>query len=96
MGRFHGYGRFTWENGERYEGNYSNGKKQGAGKFVFKSGNYYEGTWLNGHQNGRGALHSKEGDLIKKGVWADGILQIEIPDEEWEEYKKSIPENIDF
>ena len=41
----HGFGIFTWPNGEKYEGQFSNDKLNGRGKFYWASGKYYEGEF---------------------------------------------------
>ncbi|MBF0273008.1 MAG: hypothetical protein HQL98_13240 [Magnetococcales bacterium] len=44
-----GFGTFVHDDGARYIGNWSQGKKHGAGEFRFPSGGGYRGTWKNGH-----------------------------------------------
>ena len=54
-----------YNNGNIYEGNFVNGKKNGFGKMFFKSGNIYEGDWKNDFQNGKGILNYKNGDKFE-------------------------------
>jgi radial spoke head protein 1 len=71
----HGKGRFEWQDGSSYEGNYQFGKKHGMGKFTFIGGNYYEGLWLNGKQNDQGTLFDSNAKLLQTGFWKDGVFQ---------------------
>lgn len=41
----HGKGKFLWANGNRYEGEYKEDKKDGAGVFYFADGKVYKGSW---------------------------------------------------
>ena len=44
----HGIGKYWWDDGRYYEGEYKNDKKYGKGKFVWSDGRIYEGQWENG------------------------------------------------
>ncbi|MBF0192665.1 MAG: hypothetical protein HQL99_16235 [Magnetococcales bacterium] len=44
-----GFGTFVHDDGARYIGQWSQGKKHGTGEFRFSSGGGYRGTWKNGH-----------------------------------------------
>ncbi|MBF0627829.1 MAG: hypothetical protein HQL91_06370 [Magnetococcales bacterium] len=44
-----GFGTFIHDDGARYIGNWSHGKKHGSGEFQFSSGGGYKGIWKNGH-----------------------------------------------
>ena len=55
-GKFHGKGRYTWDQGE-YEGAFENGAMQGFGYFLFRREPefcYFEGLFTNGTRNGEG------------------------------------------
>ena len=41
----HGEGEITYVNGDKYKGNFVDGKRQGAGKYIFADGSYYEGEF---------------------------------------------------
>jgi hypothetical protein len=43
-----GYGIFSWPDGNRYEGEYTNGMKDGKGTFFFSNGKIFKGRWKNG------------------------------------------------
>ena len=42
-GNQHGYGVYIWANGEKYEGNWKDGKFDGYGVYFYASGSRYEG-----------------------------------------------------
>lgn len=49
----------TYDNGDRYEGEFEDGKKHGQGKYDWKEKNdqldYYDGTWKNDSAEGFGS-----------------------------------------
>ncbi|MCH2021241.1 MAG: hypothetical protein MK207_02075 [Saprospiraceae bacterium] len=63
-----GYGHFEWPEGDKYIGNFSQGKMDGYGVFYWSSNNKYIGYWKNGKMHGEGMLFYDEG-IIKKGIW---------------------------
>ena len=42
-----GYGTYTWENGNKYEGNWKHYMRNGHGKLTTVDGEVYEGEWYN-------------------------------------------------
>ena len=44
----HGHGVYTWPDGRKYEGEYSNDKKHGFGIYIWADGRRYEGNWEHG------------------------------------------------
>jgi hypothetical protein len=42
-----GQGVFTWPSGDRYEGQFEDGKMNGKGKLFCIDGEVQEGMWLN-------------------------------------------------
>ena len=38
----------TWKNGDKYSGDFKDGKIHGQGTQIWKNGNVYEGEWQNG------------------------------------------------
>jgi len=57
----HGSGKFTWKNGDVYDGKFEEDKRLGRGKMTFKeTGDVYEGEWREDKMNGDG-----------KYTWAD-------------------------
>ncbi|CAE7211473.1 Morn1 [Symbiodinium natans] len=41
----HGFGKFTWPNGNVYEGGWQNGKRHGKATFVTSTGKQKVGFW---------------------------------------------------
>lgn len=69
--KLHGRGRYTWEDGRSYEGQYVDDKKEGFGIYVWPDGRKYEGWWRNGKQHGEGRFFNTKGKS-KKGIWEEG------------------------
>mmetsp|Transcript_14893 Transcript_14893/g.24406 ORF Transcript_14893/g.24406 Transcript_14893/m.24406 type:complete len:81 (-) Transcript_14893:6-248(-) len=44
-GKPHGRGKWTYSNGNTYEGEWENGLKSGMGTFKWNDGGLYEGEW---------------------------------------------------
>jgi hypothetical protein len=57
---------FTWENKDKYEGEWKNDKKTGPGKFTWASGDYFEGNWLKNKKSGLGKY-------VARCVWTVGF-----------------------
>ncbi|MDC3140435.1 hypothetical protein OBA40_03660, partial [Alphaproteobacteria bacterium] len=55
-------GTFNYDNGNKYIGEYKNGKINGQGKFFYKSGAIYDGNNKDGLAHGFGSLTFKNGD----------------------------------
>eukprot|EP00232_Nephroselmis_pyriformis_P007166 CAMPEP_0182895128 /NCGR_PEP_ID=MMETSP0034_2-20130328/25498_1 /TAXON_ID=156128 /ORGANISM="Nephroselmis pyriformis, Strain CCMP717" /LENGTH=74 /DNA_ID=CAMNT_0025028945 /DNA_START=169 /DNA_END=390 /DNA_ORIENTATION=+ len=51
----------TFENGDKYDGEWLGGVPHGAGTYVWSDGSQYDGEWLNGCKHGAG-----------KYVWPSG------------------------
>lgn len=69
-GKRHGKGKYTWSNGNIYEGDFVEGKCTGTGKYIFANGNLYEGGFENGQRTGYGKLTRINGEIYE-GDWAD-------------------------
>jgi hypothetical protein len=66
-----GYGICWWENGDRYEGEWSNGKTNGVGYYRQQDGAHYRGQFLEHKMDGFGICIYADGDK-NEGQWKDG------------------------
>ena len=60
-------------NGDYYDGEFVNGKKEGEGKLIYANGNQYEGSFLAGFPNGHGKLIQTDNDIYE-GEWKNGKI----------------------
>jgi len=60
-----GYGIVIYNDGAKYEGNWSKGKQNGFGKYTYSEGGYYEGDWVNDKQDGFGKYVDADGDIYE-------------------------------
>ena len=63
----------TFDNGDRYEGEYRNGKRNGQGVYYFAGGGCYEGEFSDNMYNGHGILYTDTGDRYE-GEFIDNKL----------------------
>lgn len=70
LDRFQGPGRMEYKNGDVYDGNWKDGKRQGNGFIEYASGGDYDGEWLNGKRHGEGV--ETTADDRYDGSWARG------------------------
>ena len=63
-----GQGTFTYHNGEKYVGDWKNGKYHGHGTFTYPEGNMYVGEFKDGLKNGQGTFTYPDGDKYE-GEW---------------------------
>jgi len=54
-------GHCRYQNGEKFVGEYLDGKRSGVGKLTRTDGNIYEGAWEGAHLNGRGTCEYGDG-----------------------------------
>lgn len=58
-GMRHGTGKFYYQDGGFYEGEWKNNKMEGQGTLYYQSNNKaYEGNWVNDQFHGKGTLYS--------------------------------------
>ena len=67
-------GRWLNTNGDKYEGEWRDGKPSGFGVQTFASGEKYTGTWKDGKVEGQGALTAANGTVILQGTWSANQL----------------------
>lgn len=65
-----GYGKFKFDNGDIYIGQFEGHKSSGQGVCVYSNGIKYVGTWKNGKIEGEGRMILQDG-TIKSGLWKD-------------------------
>jgi hypothetical protein len=51
------FGTHIYRNGDRYEGELLDGKKNGKGTYFYKNGDRYVGDWVNDNQTGKGGYY---------------------------------------
>ena len=61
----------TFDNGDRYEGNFSRGEKHGRGTYTWLDGQTYVGEYVDGKQHGLGKYRNEGGDEFE-GSWVHG------------------------
>jgi len=57
-----GQGTYIWASGDKYVGQYKDGKTNGQGTFTFSNGIKYVGQWKDGKRNGQGTSTYPNGD----------------------------------
>lgn len=66
-----GYGTCCYDNGDKYKGEWKDGKRDGHGTLFFANGDKFEGYFENGVINGHGIYYWTNG-LRFEGVWKNG------------------------
>jgi hypothetical protein len=64
-------GTLTWPSGEKYVGEFKDGKPDGQGTLTSPTGQKYVGEWNDGKHNGQGTLTLPTGEKYV-GKWNDG------------------------
>lgn len=67
-------GKFTFFNGDIYEGPFKDGIPTGVGKIKMANGSEYEGLVVNGAPDGEGKLTGRGGLELKEGMFKKGQL----------------------
>ncbi len=68
-----GLGKFTYKNGDKYIGDFQDGKPQGTGIVYYQNGERYEGQWKTDAPNGKGVMHYADGKAVG-AIWDAGKL----------------------
>jgi len=63
LGRKHGIGRFIYDNGDDYEGEWKDDRKHGRGVYKLSNGDVYEGDFLDGFRCGKGIYKYSTGAI---------------------------------
>jgi len=67
----HGKGRWTHPDGDSYDGDWKDGKKDGRGAYKFADGSSYEGEFKDNQREGRGVFKWSDG-RVYDGEWVAG------------------------
>jgi hypothetical protein len=70
---FDGTGTYYYEWGDRYEGEWKDGKRDGQGIWYYSNGDRYEGEWKDGERDGQGIWHRSDGERYE-GEWKYGEI----------------------
>ncbi|MBI5219692.1 MAG: caspase family protein [Bacteroidia bacterium] len=68
-----GYGMYVFDSGDKYAGEWNNGKREGQGVYYYKSGVIYTGNFKNNNLHGYGYCKWTDGSYYI-GEWADGSI----------------------
>ena len=66
-----GYGTFGYPNGDRYEGQFANGRPDGSGTFFENDGERYVGAFRAGMRHGNGTVYYPDDNKLT-GEWREG------------------------
>lgn len=100
----HGQGKFTFENGDIYDGNWRENKRHGSGKYQWAKGNIYHGDWVEDKREGKGKMEwpdgsCYEGDFGNSMFHGNGVFRFADGSEytgEWKNDKKNGQGNYRF
>jgi len=70
-GFMNGQGKFTFANGDVFDGQFKDGSLDGRGSARWFNKNHYEGEWKNGYPSGNGTYTWASGNRYT-GQWAEG------------------------
>ena len=65
------FGSWTWSDGEKYVGEWKDGKRNGQGIYDFENGDKYVGAYKDDKQHGQGTFFVADGN-ISLGEWEYG------------------------
>lgn len=70
-----GKARYTdkTSNGETYEGDFRENKRDGKGKYIWPNGSYYIGGYKNNTYDGKGVYFDIDNKKIVSGIWKNGV-----------------------
>jgi hypothetical protein len=68
--KMHGKGKYTYKNGDVYEGDFAKGNPHGKGKMTWADGRVYTGDFAKGKRNGNGKMTYLNGK-VEDGKWKD-------------------------
>ena len=65
------YGTYIWPNGDKYSGQFINGKRTGIGTYIWSNKDKYSGEFFDGIRNGYGRYEWNNGAIFE-GKWKLG------------------------
>ncbi|MBM4428408.1 MAG: hypothetical protein FJ031_14405 [Chloroflexi bacterium] len=68
-------GELQISNGDRYVGDFVDGKFSGFGQLISPNGSTYIGEWLQNVPHGLGKATFSDGRIPAEGVWVDGMFK---------------------
>lgn len=68
-----GYGRYKFDTGDEYEGDFKNGYYDGYGIYIWANGAVYAGQWQNGKRHGVSTSVGSDG-IAYTSNWKDDVL----------------------
>ena len=76
----HGHGKFSYQSGNIYKGEWKNGQRCGTGRYemAVAGGDIYEGQWFNDKFHGEGKIIKAENGKVAFGVWEHGSVKGEL------------------
>eukprot|EP01083_Nonionella_stella_P140406 430528_1 len=66
-------GRYAFPNGDRYIGNFLDGKRHGFGLYLSSRGHRYEGQWVDDARHGKGEIIYAEKMGRYSGIWSNNL-----------------------
>lgn len=71
--KYSGQGKHFTQNGLKYEGIWENDKPNGYGKLYKKNKMIFEGFFTHELKNGMGKEYDENGNIIREGLWSNGL-----------------------
>ena len=68
----------TYNNGDKYTGEWKNDKREGKGIMEYENGNIYDGEWKNDLKEGKGIMKYNNGDEYN-GNWLNDLKEGKSP-----------------
>jgi clan AA aspartic protease (TIGR02281 family) len=69
-----GFGIYVFSNGDKYEGDWKDGKINGHGKYMHEDGSYEEGEYVDNFSEGRGISFNSTDSIYTYGDWSKDKL----------------------